>query len=94
LKLILSKAALADLNRLHAFLADKNPPAATRAVARICGAAERLLSSPGVGRVGPVDGTRELVVPFGKSAYVIRYSYMTEANEVLILRIWHGREDR
>jgi plasmid stabilization system protein ParE len=37
-------------------------------------------------------GMRELIVKFGKSAYVIRYRVTDEA--VIITRIWHGRQNR
>ena len=35
---------------------------------------------------------RELVVKFGKSAYVVRYRVTDGA--VIVLRIWHGRQNR
>ena len=37
---------------------------------------------------------RELIVPFGRSGYVLRYAYSAAADEAVILRIWHGREAR
>jgi hypothetical protein len=33
-------------------------------------------------------------VPFGRSAYVLRYAYSIENHEIVVLRIWHGREAR
>jgi hypothetical protein len=33
-------------------------------------------------------------VPFGRSAYVVRYGYIVDTDEVVILRVWHGREQR
>jgi hypothetical protein len=33
-------------------------------------------------------------VPFGQSNYVLRYAYREQADEVVALRIWHGREAR
>jgi len=33
-------------------------------------------------------------VPFGRSAYVIRYAHLVQQEEVVIVRIWHGREQR
>ncbi len=42
MKLIVSQAALADLERLHEFLADKNPAAARQAVAGLVAAIESL----------------------------------------------------
>jgi len=44
-------------------------------------------------RVGIAD-IHELIVPFGRSAYVVRYSYSAARDETVILRIWHGREER
>jgi plasmid stabilization system protein ParE len=37
-------------------------------------------------------GTREMIVPFGGSIYVIRYE--VDEDSVFIARIWHGLEDR
>jgi len=93
-KLIVSPDAIADLDRLRAFLADKNPAAAQRAVTAVAAAIRSLDTSPDRGRPTGIAGIRELIIPFGRSAYVLRYSHMPEADEVLILRIWHGREQR
>jgi plasmid stabilization system protein ParE len=94
MKLIVSQAALADLERLRAFLADKSPGAADRAVACLIAAIESLDHFPERGRQVSVPNTRELIVPFGRSNYVVRYAYRTEADEVVVIRIWHGREVR
>jgi plasmid stabilization system protein ParE len=56
-------------------------------------AIESLPDSPRLGRVIPVpDGgpeeLRELVV----APYVIRY--IVEPQRIVIIRLWHGREDR
>jgi len=37
---------------------------------------------------------RELVVPFGGSAYVVRFAHDPQREDIVILRIWHGREMR
>jgi hypothetical protein len=39
-------------------------------------------------------GYRELVVPFGSGAYIIRYRIDTRRDAVVITRLWHGREQR
>ncbi len=36
---------------------------------------------------------RELVIPFGRSAYVLRYR-IDEHGDAIIIRVWHGRERR
>jgi plasmid stabilization system protein ParE len=92
--IVVSSAAIADLNRLRAFLIDKNPAAAQRAVAAITAAVQSLDLSPGRGRPTGLAGVRELIVPFGRSAYVLRYMHWPDIDEVVILRIWHGREQR
>lgn len=94
MKLIVAPAALADLERLHAFLSDKSPTAAQRAIVALERAMESLDIFPDRGRPSGVAGVRELIVPFGRSAYVIRYAHRQQTNEVIVLRIWHGRENR
>ena len=37
---------------------------------------------------------RELVVPFGRGAYILRYMVSRARGMVLVVRIWHGREKR
>jgi plasmid stabilization system protein ParE len=93
-KLNVSQAAQADLLRLHAFLADKNPDAARRAVASIAGAIDSLDLFPERGRPSSVAGARELIVPFGDSTYLVRYAHDAARDELVILRVWHSRESR
>jgi toxin ParE1/3/4 len=93
-KLVVSQAAAADLVRLRAFLLERHPQAAQRAVAAIVRAIDSLDVFPERGRPAPVAGMRELVVPFGGSAYVIRFAIHAARDEVVVLRIWHGREAR
>ena len=37
---------------------------------------------------------RQLLAPFGKSAYVLRYRLDTQLENLVVVRVWHGREDR
>jgi plasmid stabilization system protein ParE len=37
---------------------------------------------------------RQIVIRFGASGYIIRYTILHETADVLITRIWHGREVR
>jgi plasmid stabilization system protein ParE len=93
-KLIVSRAATLDIERLYEFLKDKNPAAARRLVVSLDSAVRSLTLFPGRGRPSGAAGARELVVPFGRSAYIVRYVYSSERDETVILRIWHGREWR
>jgi hypothetical protein len=49
---------------------------------------------PDRGRPSDAIGARELVVPFGRSAYIVRCAHLREVEEIVILRIRHGREQR
>jgi plasmid stabilization system protein ParE len=94
LKLTVSPVALADLERLRTFLADKNPDAASRAVSRIIRAIDSLHVFPDRGRPVGSEGMRDLLVPFGRSVYIVRFVHVAQRAEVVIVRIWHGREQR
>jgi plasmid stabilization system protein ParE len=93
-KLLVSRQAADDVQRLRAFLTEKNPKIAERAVEALVNAVESLELFPERGRPSGIRGIRELMVPFGQSAYVLRYAYNTNNGEIVILRIWHGREMR
>ena len=86
--------ALADVERLHAFLYEKSPDAAARAAKTILDGAGFFKSIPDVGR--PMDddtGRREWIVSFGVGAFVLRY--MRDENDtVVIIRVWHSKENR
>ncbi len=90
MKLIFSRAAVDDLVILRYFIAQHSPEAAQRVAQRLRGAIQRLVGTPQIGRpVANMPGEiRELI--FGK--YMVRYEVRQE--DLYILRIWHGKEDR
>ncbi len=83
------RSAEADLARLEAFIATESR--AERAVARILRGVSHLSQFPELG-VALDKGFRQLFLKYGKSGYVVRYCVKGE--EVIITRIWHGKEDR
>jgi toxin ParE1/3/4 len=85
MKLLVARAAQVDLARLHKFLADKNPAAARRAVSKIAAAIDSLAIFPRRGRRFGASESRDLIVPCVHRA---------EAGELVVLRVWHGREAR
>lgn len=86
--------ALADIERLYAFLRDKNQDAAARAAATILEGAKLLENSLHTGRPMSDDtGRRELFISFGAGAYVLRYRLEKE-DIAVVLRVWHSREER
>lgn len=87
----LTAKASQDRKRLAAFLTERNPEAAVRAVETIISAIAGLARFPFKGH--EVDGDRrELTVPFGKTGYVVQYRI--EAETIIIARIFHMREER
>lgn len=89
----LAPEAVEDLGRLRAFLDDRNRGAAKRAILAILVAIERLEAFPELGRIID-DPIRQVVVRFGASNYIVRYAIEPAANDILITRVWHSREDR
>ena len=93
MKLIWAKETADDIQRLIDFLIDKNPEAAAKAIQSIDEKADLLLEFPEIGpRMNDDSKRRELIVPFGASAYVLRYCIVND--HIVILRVWHCRETR
>ncbi len=65
-----------------------------RAAQTILEGARLLKSAPEAGRPLKDDtGRRELFLAFGIGAYVLRYK-LDVAGTVVIIRVWHSRENR
>ena len=94
MRIVLSGRAAADIDRLRSFLAEKDAKVAALAVAALAAAIESLAAFPERGRPIGAVGLRELIVPFGNLAYVVRYFHSRRRDALVILRIWHGREER
>ena len=86
-----TRRATLDVERLCRFFAEYDHAAARELAKRLDAAPEQLISFPRLGQ--RVDGyelkeVRKLII----SRYVLHYEVVD--NEVLIMRIWHVREDR
>jgi plasmid stabilization system protein ParE len=92
--ILLSPDAVEDVVRLRSFLDQKNPDASRRALASIWTAIDRLQEFPNLGMATGDAGIRQIVVRFGASGYIVRYAVVAADGDILITRIWHGREDR
>jgi plasmid stabilization system protein ParE len=91
--ILLSADAVDDVERLRSFLDRNNPDAARRALVSIWSAIERLRELPELGMPTDDSDIRQIVVRFGASGYIVRYAALPDGN-ILITRIWHGREAR
>ena len=88
MKVTFEPAASDELDRIFAWIARDNPRAALNMIARIEG-----LESPELtymGRPGLVEGTRELL----EWPYIIVYKVYEDREEVVIVSIVHGAQDR
>jgi plasmid stabilization system protein ParE len=85
--------ALANVERLHDFLAEKNANASSNAMRCIQAAARQLESFPEIGRPMADRLRREIFAAFGAGAYVIRYR-LDEQGRPVVIRVWHSREWR
>jgi plasmid stabilization system protein ParE len=80
--------------RLRRFLEPYGVPLSQRAIDTLFAAARSLADQPDRGRPAARLGYRELVVPFGAGAYIVRYRVDHRRDAVVITRLWHGRERR
>ncbi|MBI3541306.1 MAG: type II toxin-antitoxin system RelE/ParE family toxin [Deltaproteobacteria bacterium] len=85
--------AVKDMARLFDFLKGRNKGAAQKAAKLIKSGAALLQGQPLIGRLmDDSEDSRELFLPFGQSAYVLRYRL--DGERVVVVRVWHGRELR
>jgi plasmid stabilization system protein ParE len=84
--------ALTHIAGIHLFIGDRSPLAATHVVTRIFAAVDRLAEFPNIGHVGAVPGTYEWTVQ--GLPYIIVHEIDEEKNELIVLGIFHGAEDR
>jgi plasmid stabilization system protein ParE len=88
-----TNTALTDVAGLVETLAQVNFDAADRAAKAIRSTGDSLELNPKRGMmVQDAPGVRRLLVPFGKYGFVMHYAIL-EA-EVVILRVYHGRQQR
>jgi toxin ParE1/3/4 len=84
--------ALLDIGNILAYIGERNPRAARDVVARIRSAADRLGVWPRAGHIGRAQGTLEWAVV--GLPYVIVYEIDEVADEVAIIAVFHGAQDR
>jgi len=80
--------ALADRNAIFDYVDEENPRAAITVDERIHRPVESLAQFPEMGRLGRIEGTRELVI--SDTPYVA--AYRIAGNTVRILRVLHGAQ--
>jgi plasmid stabilization system protein ParE len=92
--ILLSPDAAEDVERLRTFLGRNNPDAAKRALAAIWKALERVQEFPGLGAPTGDTDIRQITIQFGTYGYIARYIVTAGTGDILVTRVWHGRETR
>jgi plasmid stabilization system protein ParE len=95
-KLVFLPEALDDIDRLYGFLiAAGNALAAQKAMLAIDEGVRMLLANPHLGvEMEHNPEYRQLFVPFGKRAYVLRHRIDAQNDTLVVVRVWHSREQR
>ena len=88
--MLLSRTATyrADLEKVVDYIASENPGAALAIWDEIETQVERLVAYPQSGRLGRVEGTRELVV--NRTPFIV--GYRVNGDAILLLRVLHGAQ--
>ena len=92
MRVIVRAKADDDIDRVFAWIAKDNPVAATDMVARIRERINRLATEglAYIGHTGFVAGTLEVIV----RPYIIVYKVFEKRDEIVILSIVHGAQNR
>ncbi len=75
--------ALVDLDSIEAYIAQESLDAAVRVVLQVIESVELLQNQPNLGRIGRVDGTRELI--FTETPYTVSYRVRNSSIEILCI---------
>lgn len=86
MKIKWTEIASQDLDSIHDYIVQENPTAAVDVVLHIMKSVEDIIpQNTGIGRVGRVFGTRELVIT--KCPYIVPYRIIN--NEIEVIRVIH-----
>lgn len=95
LKHVYSAEALRDLARLHDFIAEDNPGAASRVAHGLLDGIRGLRRFPRMGKrvaIAPGQLAPEEIRDWFTEDYIVRYVILED--RIVILRVWHGKESR
>lgn len=91
--IIFSEEALADLEKIFEFNAERGPAVALDHIDKIQSAVTVLEVHPEIGRrIAAGSPLRELIIARGQAGYVALYEYSPTANRIRILAVRHQRE--
>ena len=86
MKIVWTEPARNDLRDIFIYISEENPNAARTLLSEIKERAVLLQDNPLIGRIGRVDGTRELVIT--GTHYIL--PYRIKEQQIQILAVFHG----
>ena len=86
MKIVWTEPARKDLRDIFIYISEENPNAARTLLSEIKERAVLLQDNPLIGRMGRIDGTRELVMT--GTHYIL--PYRVKENQIQILAVFHG----
>jgi addiction module RelE/StbE family toxin len=92
-RLQFTRRARRHLDGIHDYIAERNPQAAVRVIARIRETVELLLEFPLIGHEGLLPGTREIAVP-GLPYVIVHRIERPDEERLVVLGVYHGAQDR
>ena len=91
-RLVYAAAAIEDLARLRAFIAEHDPAAAQRIAADLAKRIEALRDAPLLGRAVTAAPDPQVIRDMVFGNYIVRYA--VTARSIAVLRVWHHFESR
>jgi plasmid stabilization system protein ParE len=91
MRVVIDESAIADIDRLAAWIAKDSPQRARATVRRILATIERLNIFPELGHKG-VDEIYQRVV--SDTAYIVVYEIRQRPSAVIVIAVVHGARDR
>lgn len=92
MKVVFDAKAVGDLEGIYAWIAQESPATALAVIERILASIEHLATFPEMARIGRVEGTREWVVP--RLPYIVVYKTHPDRDELVVIAVFHGAQDR
>jgi toxin ParE1/3/4 len=83
-------SARRDYRNIIDWLSDRSPAAALRIADAIDNRLAMLESMPRMGRIGRLDGTRELVI--SNTPYIVIYQLEGSDDQIVVLRLLHAAQ--
>lgn len=91
-QIIYTSQSYEDLQRLVGFMETIAPHVKDKMIDCLSENIGNLATMPKLGKPSERKPFRELVIPFGRSAYVVLYQFNEQTDTVEIARLRHGRE--